>query len=303
LGRFRQPLLCQHSLPAGRGLPPRCRGPPLRAESLGQRGASCHNLHAGAGAGTFSRTLARLGDGRFKTLNCSPTAGNRESFFSLQASADAYFHHGPFFELDDARYAADGNLAPFRDGYDVLFEDTTFQMYGRDRVNQVAFIAPRVRDQGLLIQVHKIRHPDDAVYRSRERTKDRIFKSRYFSEGQIAGKRSAVLDKMDDMQVDLATSVTALAAHFAYTLVTWNSGNFYTLVSSNSPSALRDFVTSMVPPAIPEEFCHEGLPLGFDHGEPFKVAPAWAWRDHDRVTPAKEVPSRFAAMEVAGSTL
>lgn len=252
----------------------------LRIWASETRPATVYTL--GAGAGTLSRTLAKLGDGRFKTLNCSPTAGNRASFFARHASADAHFHHGPFFELDDARYSTDENLAPFRDGYDVLFEDTTFQMYGQDRANQTGFVAPRVRDRGLLIQLHKIRHSDDAIYLHRERMKDREFKSRYFSQAQIADKRAGVLNTMDTLQVDLETSIAALSAYFTYTVITWNSGNFYTLISCRSASVIRDFVNSMIAPAIPGAFCHEQLPLGFDRGERFKVTSAWAWRLSDR---------------------
>jgi tRNA (cmo5U34)-methyltransferase len=275
----------------------------LRAWASETRPATVYTL--GAGAGTLSRALARLGDGRFRTLNCSPTVANRASFFAKRGSGYAHFHHGPFFELDEDRYASDDNLAPFRDGFDVLFEDTTFQMYGRDRANQTAFVAPRVRDQGLLIQVQKIRHPSDAVYQSRERMKDRQFKSRFFSKGQIADKRTGVLNTMDTLQVDLDTSIAALAAYFTYTLVTWSSGNFYTLISSRSARAMRDFVTSLIAPAIPAEFCHEHLPLGFDRGEPFKITAGWDWRQYDHAVSARQSQAspHLADTVSAGTTL
>lgn len=232
----------------------------------------------GAGAGTLARTLAKLGDGRLKTLNCSPTDGNRVSFFAGRVSEDAHFYHGPFFELDDERYATDQSLQPFRDGYDVLLEDTTFQMYGRDRDNQTGFIAPRVRPNGVLVQVQKLAHGNTEAYLERERQKDETFKSRFFTKRQIVEKKRGVLDTMFDFQVDLETSRSALRAYFRYAVVTWNSGNFYTIVSSNSLNSLRDFVTSMVKPAIPPEFCHEQVPQILVNDKKNPIPSDWAWR-------------------------
>ncbi|MGM4985939.1 class I SAM-dependent methyltransferase [Rhizobium sp. OK494] len=232
----------------------------------------------GAGAGTLARTLAKLGDGRLRTLNCSPTDGNRISFFARRGSDNAQFYHGPFFELDDERYATDEALQPFRDGYDVLLEDTTFQMYGRDRDNQTGFIAPRVRSNGVLVQVQKLAHGNTEAYLERERQKDEVFKSRFFTKTQIVEKKRGVLDTMFDFQVDLEASQSALRSYFRYVVVTWNSGNFYTIVSSNSLNSLRDFITSMVRPAIPSGFCYEQVPHILVNDEKNPIPLDWAWR-------------------------
>ncbi|WP_168878885.1 class I SAM-dependent methyltransferase [Rhizobium sp. P28RR-XV] len=232
----------------------------------------------GAGAGTLARALAKLGDGRLKTLCCSPTGGNRDCFFAQRGSEDAHFHHGPFFELDDVRYGTDDNLRPFRNGYDVLFEDTTFQMYSRDREKQLAFVTPRIRPGGLLVQVQKLSHRNIEVYLERERQKDELFKPRFFSNTQIVAKKRDVLDTMLDLQVDLEASATALQSYFRYSVITWNSGNFYTIVSSNSLKSLGNFVTSMVKPAMPAEFCHEVVPrvLVNERNDPIPLG--WTWR-------------------------
>ncbi|CAN7646554.1 class I SAM-dependent methyltransferase [Pararhizobium sp. LjRoot238] len=233
----------------------------LRVWGHSGRAATFYSL--GAGAGTLARALARLGDGRLETLCCSPTDGNRTCFFAKRGSEHAHFYHGPFFELDAELYAADENLQPFRDGFDILLEDTTFQMYSRDRKAQLAFIAPRIRNDGLLIQVQKIAHPDSETYLQRERQKDEQFKRRYFSETEIVAKKRDVLDTMRKLQVDLESSIAALSTFFSHSIVTWNSGNFYTIVSSNSLAALKGFARSMLKPAIPPEYCYEQLPLRF----------------------------------------
>lgn len=265
------------------------------------RPATLYSL--GAGAGTLARTLARLGDGRLATLCCSPTDGNRISFSAQRGSPYAFFHHGPFFELDDARYAVDPNLAAFTDGFDVLFEDTTFQMYGGDRVNQTAFVAPRIRERGLFVQVQKLRHPDPETYWMRERQKDVEFKARFFSQAQIAEKRREVLNTMDNFQVELEASVAALAQFFRYTMVTWNSGNFYTIVSSNSADTLCGFVNGMIQPAIPDAYCYETLPLGFDRGERFTITDSWRWREADAIVPGEAAYAARQQSTSPGATI
>jgi len=232
----------------------------------------------GTGTGCLARTLAALGGGRVETLCCSPTAANRTAFYANRGSEHAHFFHGPFFDLDNERYAADADLEPFRDGVDVLMEDTTFQMYDRDRISQLAFITPRIRSGGLLIQIQKLAHADARIYREHERQKDEIFKARYFSSAEISDKRDEVLDTMDGLQVDLETTAAALRTFFRYSVVVWNSGNFYTIVSSNARSAVLGFFSSLIRPAIPPAYCHHSLPavLGDTADDP--IADSLRWR-------------------------
>lgn len=248
-----------------------------RVWARSERAATIYTL--GAGEGTFVRTLAKLGDGRLKTLCCSPTSGNRDCFYAKRGSGDAHFFHGPFFELTEKRYAEDLELQPFQDGFDVLLEDTTFQMYGSDRENQFAFVAPRIRADGVFVQIEKISHPDLEEYDRREVQKDETFKAKYFLHGQVKAKKREILETMTDCEVCLNKTISALSRHFRYSAATWNSGNFYTIVSSNSKDSLRDFVTMMIRPAIPPEFCYEKLPLTLLHAENGADLVDWSWRD------------------------
>jgi tRNA (cmo5U34)-methyltransferase len=259
----------------------------LKAWATDNRCATLYTL--GAGAGSLTRSLAKLGDGRIKTLNCSPTDGNRICFFEKRGSEHAHFFHGPFFELDENRYNSDDNLAPFRDGYDVLLEDTTFQMYGSDRINQIIFVAQKVKGAGLLIQVQKLLHDEPVTYVERERQKDEMFKSRYFAPEQIEKKKENVLNRMIDFQVDLAATKSALATSFRYSIITWNSGNFYTIVSSNSKDAITDFVVSLINPAIPPAFNYERLPVVLIDDSDDPLPSNWAWRAPRSAPPKSEV--------------
>ncbi len=232
----------------------------------------------GTGTGCFARALATLGNGRIKALCCSPTAANRTAFFANRGSEHAHFFHGPFFELDDDRYATDKDLLPFRGGFDVLLEDTTFQMYDRDRIKQLEFVVPRIRPGGLLVQVQKLAHEDRETYEERERQKDELYKARFFSTGHISKKKEEVLNTMTDLQVDLATTVAALRAFFRYSVLTWNSGNFYTIVSSNSRASMLELISLMLKPAIPPGYCYEHLPVAIVDTDVEALAPDLTWR-------------------------
>ncbi|MBK5568956.1 class I SAM-dependent methyltransferase [Ensifer sp. SSB1] len=247
----------------------------------------------GTGTGCLARTLATLGNGRIEALCCSPTAANRISFAEKRGSEHAHFFHGPFFELTDEKYANDPDLFSFRDGFDVLFEDTTFQMYDRDRMKQLDFVVPRIRPGGVLVQVQKLAHEDRDVYDERESQKDGIFKARFFSTGDISKKKDEVLNTMSGLQVDLATTVSALRTFFRYSVLTWNSGNFYTIVSSNSRAAILELISLMVKPAIPPGYCYEHLPVVIVDTEAEPLAPALAWRNANTMTPL--APRRLAS--------
>lgn len=232
----------------------------------------------GAGTGCLARSIATLGDGRIQTLACSPTPANRQAFFAKRGSEHAHFFLGPFFDLDSNRYSTDPDLLPFRDGFDVLVEDTTFQMYDDDRAQQLAFIAPRIRHGGILVQVQKLANEDQDAYDERERQKDELFKSRYFTLSQISEKKAEILGTMANCQVDLKTTVSALRLFFRYCALTWNSGNFYTIVSSNSRASILEFVSLMVKPAIPPAYCYEKLPTVLIDTESDPLAAALSWR-------------------------
>lgn len=247
----------------------------------------------GTGTGCLARTLATLGDGRIEALCCSPTAANRISFAEKRGSEHAHFFHGPFFELTDERYASDPELLAFRDGFDVLFEDTTFQMYDRDRMKQLEVVVPRIRPGGVLVQVQKLAHEDHDIYEERERQKDELFKTRYFSTGDISKKKGEVLNTMTGLQVDLATTVTALRMFFRYSVLTWNSGNFYTMVSSNSRAAMLELISLMLKPAIPPGYCYERLPIAIVDTDVEPLAPDLNWRSANTMMPL--APRRLAS--------
>lgn len=135
----------------------------------------------GDGPGVMARALSTASAGDIATLNCSPNPDSRDQFLG-QPADNSFFFLGPFFDLTGERRAAVGN-GIFRSGFDVLIEDTTFQMYGRDRLAPIALATRHLKPGGILILHEKLMQPDPDDFRQREAQKDESFKARYFQAG------------------------------------------------------------------------------------------------------------------------
>jgi SAM-dependent methyltransferase len=223
------------------------------------RGRPANVYTLGDAAGVTARALTRLANGAVQTLTCSPTSQNQVEFFARGAPDGAAFFLGPFFEVTPSSLRESG-IFGFEDQFDVLVEDTTFQMYGRERYEPIALAARNLREDGVFVLIEKVRHHEEEEYARRERQKDYAFKTRYFSEVQIAEKRSTILGQMQQMEASLEEITSALTRLFTAAVITWNSGNFYTIAASRDLDHLATIVGDMIPPAIPQEYCYEALP-------------------------------------------
>lgn len=213
----------------------------------------------GDAAGVTARALTQVANGSIHTLTCSPTKENRGQFFARGAPEGAAFFLGPFFAVTPTGLLEAG-IVGFEQKFDVVVEDTTFQMYGPERYEPIALARRNLRDEGIFVLIEKIRHDDPEEYLRRERQKDEDFKARYFADSQISEKRATILDHMQKMEASLGELTDALRQHFAAAVITWNSGNFYTIAASADVANLLSLVRGMLPPAIPAEFCYEMLP-------------------------------------------
>jgi hypothetical protein len=230
----------------------------LEVTHISHRPVNIYTL--GDAAGVTARALAQVGNGSIKTLTCSPTPENRDQFFTLGAPLDSWFFSGPFFSVTpESMQKTFGNA--FEARFDVLIEDTTFQMYGPERYEPIVLACRNLRDDGILVLIEKIRSEDREEYLRREAQKDNCFKARFFRQEQIEQKRSGILQPMSKMEASLDEVTSALKRKFAAAVATWNSGNFYTIAASASTANLLRFVRSLLPPALPSDFCYEQLPL------------------------------------------
>jgi len=219
------------------------------------------NLYTlGTAEGTMARVIAELADGSVRTLSCSPNLENYRSFLGYGDPPNASFFVGPFHHLSRELIRSRPDLQQFVSGFDIILEDTTFQMYSPNRPDQIAFVAQHLKDDGLFVFLEKFLHPDLDEYRRREDQKDHGFKARFFRPDEIAAKRNTVLSIMNQNEVTLHDMGNAIKQTFRHCHVTWNSGNFYSLVASNSTANIERFLSHLIGPAIPHEYVYETLP-------------------------------------------
>ncbi|MER9745618.1 MULTISPECIES: class I SAM-dependent methyltransferase [unclassified Mesorhizobium] len=223
----------------------------------------------GLAEGILARSVAKLGNGKIQTLSCSPTRENEESFFLHGRPAHATFFLGPFHHLTRSRMAATPGLGHFLGGFDIIMEDTTFQMYSPNRTAQIGFVKRHLKDDGVFLFLEKFKQADTQEYLRRELQKDHGYKARFFNPDDIKRKNEVILKQMNLNETTLDNMSAALAAYFKYGCVTWNSGNFYTLAASNSADNLRCLISAMAPPCIPNEYVYIEAPapltgLAFD---------------------------------------
>jgi hypothetical protein len=231
----------------------------LRYAQQSVEGLSLYSL--GTAEGTMARTLSEMGQGQIQSLSCSPNEENYKCFKAFGDPPHAEFFLGPFHHLTKNYIRGEKTLERFSAGFDVILEDTTFQMYSPNRHQQIGFVAQHLNEAGILLLVEKFQAADPSDYEAREAQKDFGFKTRYFDRGDIERKAKRVLTTMHDSEVTLADMAAAVYAHFRYCVITWNSGNFYGLAASNNENNLRRYLSVLVQPAIPREYTYGPEPF------------------------------------------
>lgn len=227
----------------------------------------------GTAEATMARTISELANGRIETLSCSPNVENLRSFYAYGVPPYATFFHGPFHHLTAERMKSESHLRQFADGFDLIFEDTTFQMYSRNRHDQIRFVSQHLKPDGLFMCVEKFKATTESEYALRERQKDFGFKARFFSMADIEAKKETILDLMDRNEVTLQEFTHTLVGLFSHSVVTWNSGNFYTVLASNNRANLDRFVSGLSEPAIPAEYVYESIPFSPSPTEENAISP------------------------------
>jgi hypothetical protein len=210
----------------------------------------------GTAEGTMARALSELSDGKIRSLCCSPNVENQSCFLAYGDPNHSDFFLGPFHRLTKEHLCTSSKFPETADGFDVVFEDTTFQMYSANRPKQIEFACHHLKDDGILILLEKFRDRDPTEFARREWQKDFGFKSRYFPASDIQTKGETVLSIMHENQVTLEEAMAALRLHLRYAAVTWNSGNFYALAASNSQDNLKGYLAAISPAAIPSEYLY-----------------------------------------------
>lgn len=213
----------------------------------------------GDASGVMGRALAEAGAGKIRSLTCSPNIENEDVFYTGRTSAQANFFLGPFFEVTPQSLVERG-MSHLSAGFDIIFEDTSFQMYSRERRIPIALAARNLRSDGIFVMLEKFAQFEEQEFIRRERQKDDQFKVRFYSEEDINEKRLSILNRMDSQLVTLEEYENELSGLFSHAVAVWNSGNFYAVAASNTVERLTKFVSQLTRPAIPDAFRYLELP-------------------------------------------
>ena len=147
-------------------------------------------------------------------------------------------------------------------------------MYGNSRQIPIYLANRNLKIDGLFVFFEKFLHSDVQEFFKREKQKDEEFKNRYFSKDQIEEKKISIIKTMDKNLVTIEEMTKTLSSFFSYAAITWNSGNFSTIVASNNLTHLNKFINLMTPPAIPSKFSNIDSPkilLGNDISIKFRT--------------------------------
>jgi hypothetical protein len=221
--------------------------------------------HIGAAEATLTRTISDLGLGIVASLANSGSSANKESFLKFGHPKYAYLHIGSYqdISIDTVKEF----YCDFSTGFDIVIEDTTFQMESPDRLSQIKSVIEKMKDDGILILTEKFVGDE---YDYWEAIKDTEFKARYFSAESIENKQLNVLSKMENNQVSILEISEITSVLFSAGLCFWNSGNFYSVAVSNKKENLIRFISMLTSPCIPDHFTRsrEIIPLfGLVEGE------------------------------------
>jgi tRNA (cmo5U34)-methyltransferase len=211
--------------------------------------------------GKDGRTIAEYTSGLVRTLTDSPSKVNERNFYAALRNDFSKFHLGPFVDISPELLATHPDWDYFRNGFDMIHESTTFQFYGPEREEQMAYLIRVLKPDGIIVFEEKFNHPDPTEYQRREQVKDQLHKTKYFSAEAIGWKKSNMLATMENGQVDLDTFFKAAKAHFTFAYISWNSTNFYHIACSNNYESLQQYITCLGEPFMPAPFkCDENVP-------------------------------------------
>jgi hypothetical protein len=211
--------------------------------------------------GSFAKALSESSTIPIYTLSNGIHKVNKQNFFKNLSHKQSFYFEGLLWDLTKQDLLRQEYQEHFTSNFDIIIETATFQFYGKHRISQISFLKQFLKHNGILICIEKIYNHDINEFLQREYQKDNEFKKRFFSDKDIENKKTSILNDMSYM-VTLQRMVKSLKFHFRYVAVTWNSGNFYTFISSNDKKSFQIFLSELDTPIIPENYCYtEGLML------------------------------------------
>lgn len=218
-------------------------------------------LEADAFDGSNARALVSQSKGRISSLTTSPNVSNLIYFEQFQKSEISRFFPKSILELTPD-ILLEAPYQNFSAGFDFIYEMAAFQFYDRDRRLQINHIKKLLKPKGIVFFLEKLNHIDVEEYARREALKDKVFKSRYFTDEEISWKQEQMLNHMQSGQVTLAELSQKVSENFRHAYLIWNSTNFYEIVASDDNDNIQRLMKLLGPVVQSEGFCFELKKIG-----------------------------------------
>ena len=208
-----------------------------------------------AANGSAERTLVSMSD-KIKSLFTTANHSNIE-IFKKKPVKNCYYFEGA--NKDVLSYIKNNEkiLKIFNDGFDFFIELVGFQMYGKERELPIKYFKQILKKDGISIFFEKNSHSSREEFLKREKQKNELFKTKFFSKQDINEKNKEVLSIMDNQLVTKEELIAAISKNYKYIVHIWNSGNFNIFVASDNKNNLERFIKIMPSNVIDEEFVYE----------------------------------------------
>lgn len=129
-------------------------------------------------------------------------------------------------------YDADGMV---EDIVDVVTEILGFQFFTKDRGPQIRRVKKMLSPNGIAIFVEKFSNVNEDIWNRNEDLKDKLWKSKFFTDEEIAAKKRNVLKDMGEYCYEYGAFKNLLRANFTYVAQIYHAGNFAGYACSDKP--------------------------------------------------------------------
>jgi len=110
--------------------------------------------------------------------------------------------------------------------FDIALELLGFQFFTKTREPEILELKASVEDTGVCIFCEKFSNKDTELWQRNENLKDDLWKSKYFTQDEIAKKKQNVLVDMGEYCYDIKEFEGLLQKHFKHVTGIYHAGNF-----------------------------------------------------------------------------
>lgn len=198
----------------------------------------------GGSEGGFVKTITQATKGKVKTINLDVNESMQKAHESSPVEGSEFVNEA-FLEA----YEEDGKVYPRhkpKQKADVVHESMVFQFISPERKQFIEEIKNNyLKPDGVVILEEKVVPESEQEWMANEEAKDTKFKSKYYSNTELAQKKEQVLTGMKQNQTADADLQAELLNNFDHVYQYWDSGNFKGYIASNDKKKIDAFVKGL----------------------------------------------------------